>query len=145
VLVFIALDCPKSNRYLPELNRLASEFPTFSLYAVLADPAATPEAARRHASDYGLQFPLLVDSEQRFARDLAIAVTPSAVVIDRDGKVAYRGRIDDRYMEDGRSRLAAQHHDLRQALVAIRAGRPVHVSVTRPVGCALPAPTVEPN
>lgn len=62
-------------------------------------------------------------------------MTPETVVIDRSGAVRYRGRIDNFYVAFGRSRQVVTVHDLRDALDAVLAGKPVAAPDTEPVGC----------
>jgi hypothetical protein len=61
-------------------------------------------------------------------------VTPEAVVVVA-GKVVYRGRIDDRYVDLGRERPAPTRRDLFDALTAILDGKPVPLAKTQAVGC----------
>jgi hypothetical protein len=51
------------------------------------------------------------------------------------GRVVYRGRIDDRYVDLGLERPAATTHDLADALAAVVAGKPVPHPNTQAVGC----------
>jgi hypothetical protein len=51
------------------------------------------------------------------------------------GKVVYRGRIDDRYVDLGLERPAATTHDLGDALEAVMTGKPVAHPTTQAVGC----------
>jgi hypothetical protein len=61
-------------------------------------------------------------------------ITPEAVVV-ANGKVVYRGRIDDRYVEIGVERAAPTTHDLADALTATLAGTPIARPITQAVGC----------
>jgi hypothetical protein len=54
------------------------------------------------------------------------------------GGLAYRGRIDDLYPELGKKRAAPTKRDLREALAAVLAGKPVPVPRTEAVGCSIP-------
>lgn len=62
-------------------------------------------------------------------------VTPS-VVVTQGGRVRYRGRIDDRSPSLGIYR-APVRQDLREALEALQAGKPVQTPETAAVGCAI--------
>ena len=53
-------------------------------------------------------------------------------------ELVYLGRIDDRYVDFGKTRAAATTHDLAGALEAILDGRPVPESRTRAIGCFIP-------
>jgi hypothetical protein len=61
-------------------------------------------------------------------------VTPEAAVVVGN-RVAYRGRIDDRYVDLGLERPKATTHDLADAVSAVLAGRPIANPTTQAVGC----------
>ena len=63
VLFFIATDCPVSNGYAPEMARLAREFGPrgFLFLGIHPDPDVTVEAVAKHAAEYGLPFPIMLD------------------------------------------------------------------------------------
>jgi hypothetical protein len=63
--------------------------------------------------------------------------TPEAAVLDSNGLLMYRGRIDNWYADFGRYRQQATVHDLRDALDAILAGKKIPTPVTKPVGCPI--------
>jgi hypothetical protein len=58
-------------------------------------------------------------------------------VIDAKGSVAYRGRIDDRYVDFGVDRPTPTTRDLDLALTNLLAGQPIEPKTTRAVGCFL--------
>ena len=103
-------------------------------YAVNVDPDATTEAERHHAKEYGLTLPVLLDSKHQLVAATLVTHTPEAAVILNDGTIAYRGRIDDRYPGLGKKRQAPTQRDLRDALSAVLAGKPVRVPRTKAVG-----------
>lgn len=141
VLLFLGAECPISNAYAPEMRRLAGEYGPrgVAFRGVYPDPDVTAEAAARHARQYGLEFPTLLDPRQELAERAGVTVTPEAVVLDGRGDVRYRGRIDDRYGPDRRRRSLVQARDLRDALEAVLAGRPPEAARTEAAGCPLPA------
>src|SRR5262249_33648150 len=106
VLFFLGTECPVSNGYAPEMARLAKAFGTGAapFLGVPAAPDVTADAATRHATEYGLPFPVLLDPDHLLARPAGVRVVPEAVVLSPAGKVLYRGRIDDRYAPDGKRR-----------------------------------------
>ncbi len=65
-------------------------------------------------------------------------VTPEVVVFDANDEQVYRGRIDDRFVDFGKTRAAATSRDLEQALEATLAGREIARPTTRAVGCFIP-------
>jgi peroxiredoxin len=139
VLFFVTTDCPLSNGYAPEMNRIAEAYAPRGVlvYAVQGDTTIPDEEVRRHAHDYGYRFPALLDPRQILARHTGATVTPEAVVLSADGAVLYLGRIDNRVEDFGKTRIAATAFDLRDALDAVLAGRPVPHPRTRALGCAI--------
>ena len=137
VLVFVATDCPISNSYAPEVQRIMAEHRTDGLrfYLVYAD--ATAAEAKAHEAAYGYRCPALLDPDHVLAARVGATVTPEVAVVGDGGRLLYRGRIDDRYVDFGRKRPAATTHDLRTALAAVAAGRPVEIPLTRAVGCPI--------
>lgn len=145
VLLFTASDCPISNRYAPEVGRLARTFGPRGarFFLVYADPAEEPERVRRHVSDFGYELPALRDPAHELVRLAGATVTPEAAVFAKDEagpRLVYRGRIDDRYLDFGRARAAPTTHDLAQALEAVLAGRRVATPRTKAIGCFIRGP-----
>src|SRR5205085_8314361 len=105
-LVLLSTDCPISNAYVPELNRIAREQAKtgVQLYGILSDPALTLPAALQYRDQHKIEFPLLFDASGTLATALRPTVTPEAFVLDRGGTVLYRGRIDDAYAALGKPR-----------------------------------------
>lgn len=140
VLIFVRTDCPVSNRYTPEIRRLNETFASrgVAFWLVYCDPDETPEAIRAHLRDYGHEMRALRDPEHALVRASEVSVTPEAAVFvpGRSGStLAYRGRIDDRYVDFGRMRATPTIKDLERALEAILSGHPVERRRTRAVGC----------
>jgi len=139
VLVFTTTDCPISNRYAPEITRLAAAYAARGVrfWIVYPVPADTPEKIRAHVERFGLGLPVARDTAFALVRRTGVTVTPEVAVIDARGEMAYRGRVDDRYVDFGVDRPAPTTRDLDQALTSLLAGRPVEPKTTRAVGCIL--------
>jgi peroxiredoxin len=140
VLLFLATECPVSNSYSPECQRLAKAFCVRGVlvWGVYSDPDVTAETAARHGQDYSLTFPRLLDPAQTLAKAAGVRVTPEAVVLTPDGRVKYRGRIDDRYTEDGKRRDEPRVRDLVNAVDAVLDGKEPNPYQTKAFGCPLP-------
>ncbi len=139
VLFFVTTDCPLSNGYAPEMNRIEQAYAPRGVlfFAVQGDTTIPDEEVRRHAREYGYRFPALLDPRQVLARHTGATVTPEAVVLSADGAVLYLGRIDNKVEDFGKTRIQATEFDLRDSLDAILAGRPVPHPRTRALGCAI--------
>jgi hypothetical protein len=137
VLVFFWQDCPVSNGYAPELNRIAASHTNCAFYIVQVDPELTPAAAREHATQYHFSIPVLLDPKHQLVKLARATVTPEAVVFGKNGDVLYRGRIDDNYAALGKKNASARQHDLMDALDAIATGKPVKLKETQAIGCLI--------
>ncbi len=139
VLFFLTPDCPISNSYAPEINAIVRENADKPLrfYVVYVDSDLKVEEARQHAAEFGYRCPVLLDREHRLVAATGVTTTPEVAVVTADGAIAYRGRIDDLYPEIGVKRRAPTRRDLRDALGAVLADRPVPVARTKAVGCTI--------
>jgi hypothetical protein len=137
LLFFIAHDCPIANRYAPEINRICREYAArkVACYVVYVEPDLPSREARDHAKAYGYPCPALLDTGHQLVRKAGATVTPEAAVFGSDGRLRYRGRIDDRYLDFGEARLQPTTRDLRLALESILQGRPAPNARTKAVGC----------
>jgi hypothetical protein len=140
VLFFVFEDCPVSDSYAPEINALVKESAgkPVRFYVVHVDPDLTAAEARKHAEAFGYRCPVLRDTRHQLVRATGVTTTPEVAVLTPGGGLAYRGRIDDLYPELGTKRAAPTKRDLREALAAVLAGKPVAVPRTEAVGCAIP-------
>jgi len=138
VLIFTSTDCPISNRYAPELRRIAETFRSkgMAFRLVYPNPSEDARSIREHMTAYSYTgiFEPFRDPKLELAKLTGATVTPEAVVVVA-GKVVYRGRIDDRYVDLGRERPAPTQRDLFEALTAIAAGKPAPHATTQAVGC----------
>jgi len=149
VLIFAATDCPISNRYIPEIQRLHQEYVSkgVAIWWVFPNPGDTLAIVRKHGEDFSINAPTLIDSRQDLVRMAHVAVTPEAavfVVDDGHLREVYHGRIDDRYIAFGQERPQATHHELEEAIQAVLAGRSAPQPSAGPVGCSIIPSTQKP-
>ena len=139
VLLFVSTDCPVSNRYVPEMNRIASTYGPrgVAFYAVQGDATMPLDEVRAHVQEFGYTFPYLIDPEEALAAYTGAVSTPEAAVLTPKGDLLYLGRIDNRLEDFGKERIRVTEFDLRDALDAVLAGKPVPHSRTKALGCAI--------
>lgn len=136
-LIFVGPDCPISNRYAPEIQRLSALYERDGVlfFLVYPDPQLSSASIRQHLAQFAYELPALRDPQHALV-DLAEAgATPQAAVFDGAGALVYSGRIDDRYIDFGKQRPTARTHDLDEALQATLAGRRPATARTPAVGC----------
>jgi thiol-disulfide isomerase/thioredoxin len=136
VLIFVRTDCPISNRYAPEINRLAEKYAAANVKLYLIYPGAdeTVETIRKHRTDYDYKLEALRDPQHQLVKTTGVKVTPEVAVFRAD-KQLYRGRIDNRFVAFGKMRPAPTTRDLQQVLEALRKGKPVTKRTTSAIGC----------
>src|SRR5438477_11638810 len=66
VIFFTTTDCPVSNGYVPEMNRIRADYASrgVAFYAAQADSSIPDAEVRKHANEFGITFPVLLDSRQ---------------------------------------------------------------------------------
>jgi thiol-disulfide isomerase/thioredoxin len=140
VIFFTTTECPLSNGYIPEMNRLQKEYAArnVAFYAVEVDTTIADRDVRNHAKDFGIAYPVLIDKQQTLVRLTGATATPEVAVLSNKGAVLYIGRIDNRVEDYGQHRNVITERDLRNALDAVLAGRMVPHASTKVVGCAIP-------
>jgi len=93
---FWATWCAPCRKEMPHLNRLYEKYRAsgFVLLGVNVDDDTSKAAAV--ATQLGLTFPVLLDSEKKASRAYDLSAMPSTVLVDRDGRVRYvhRGYLD---------------------------------------------------
>jgi len=137
VLFFLTNDCPITNSYIPEINRIIASYEAreIAFYAVYTDATVSIPEIRRHAREFGLHIPLIPDPSHYLVHRAGATVTPEVAVLDRGGKIVYLGPIDDLYVDFGKRRLAPTQRYLRQALDGVLSGNPVAIPNANPIGC----------
>jgi Thioredoxin-like len=136
-LIFVTSDCPIARRYTPELKRIMKDFSQVSTFMyVYEDEDARLPKMKAHHREYQLSCPMTLDPKHVLARQYSIKGVPTVLVRTGKGSVQYQGRIDDSYGADFKWR-PVKHADLRNALTALKQGKPVLVKSTKVIGCAL--------
>ena len=149
VLIFTANHCPTAEAYEDRIIRLVDDYKNKGV-AFVAISSNNPEAVRldelgytdlsdsfeemkQRAKDKNFNFPYLYDGdEQNALRDYGPTSTPHVFVLDKKRKCRFTGRIDD---EEDPAKVTS--HDLRNAIEAIKAGKPVPLEVTKTFGCSM--------
>lgn len=139
VVMFICHHCPYVKHVKEELARLGHDYADKSVGicgissndpAVSADDS--PEGLKRMVETWDLSFPVCYDETQEVAKAYAAACTPDIYVFDEYRRLAYRGQLDDSRPSNGKPVTGA---DLRAAIHALLAARPVNPEQVPSLGC----------
>lgn len=139
VWFFIATDCPVANHYAPEISRIFSEYETQGIAFSLIYPNTdlTLEEVATHRREYALKIEGRIDKDHALVKKAGVTTTPEVAVFNKDGKLIYRGMIDDLYTEFGDRRRVASQRYLRSILALCLEQEAVAFSETKPVGCLI--------
>jgi peroxiredoxin len=136
VVVFVGVECPVAQQYAARLVELAARYEPKGVGWLAIDSNQQDSLAEiaHYARSHKIEFPVLKDPGAVVANQFGAERTPEAFLLDRDGIVRYRGRIDDQYGV-GYARGKPAHRDLEAAIDELLAGRDVKVARTEAVGC----------
>jgi hypothetical protein len=95
-------------------------------------PDDRPEAMAKFAEGHGWSFPYLYDETQEVAKAYRAACTPDCFLFDGQRQLVYRGQMDGARPGNGDPVTGA---DLRGAVEAVLAGRPVTDDQRPSLGC----------
>ncbi|PWT93857.1 MAG: hypothetical protein C5B55_03745 [Blastocatellia bacterium] len=134
VLIFIAVQCPVSNAYNERMEKLAQDYNAkgINVIGINANSTEDASAVKNHAAEKHLTFMILKDSGNKLADRLGATRTPEAYVLDASNKLVYHGRIDNS-QDPGK----IESNDLRLALDALLAGKPVEKTEAKAFGCTI--------
>lgn len=132
--------CPYAVAVWPRLIRLAAHAKTLGIETVAVNPNINPgypedapPRMKEKIAEWGIPFPYLVDETQETARALKAQCTPDIYLFDKDRKLAYHGRIDDNWKEESK----VTREELRTAIEALAAGKPVPEEQMPSMGCSI--------
>jgi hypothetical protein len=95
-------------------------------------PDDSPARMKDEVKLAGYTFPYLFDESQQVAKAYDAACTPDFFLYDRNRKLAYRGQLDDSRPSNG---VPVTGKDVRAALDAVLAGKPVSQDQRPSIGC----------
>ena len=134
VVIFIATKCPVSNAYNDRMEKLAQDYKAKGINVIGINSNNTEPSAevKSHAAEKHLTFAILKDDGNKIADRFGANHTPEAYVIDASGKLVYHGRIDNSQKIE-----AITSNDLREALDAVLAGKPIEKTTSVAFGCSI--------
>ncbi|MEI6035314.1 MAG: thioredoxin family protein [Verrucomicrobiae bacterium] len=137
LVVFLCRHCPYVVHARDELAKVAAEFSSRGLQTVgicSNDAVAYPDDAPDKLREMRLPFPVLYDATQDVARAFGAVCTPDIFLYDAEGRLFYRGRLDDSTPGNGRP---VTGRDLRQAILDLLAGLPPPAGQSPSIGCSI--------
>jgi thiol-disulfide isomerase/thioredoxin len=138
---FLHPACPLAQEYAPVLGQVAADFAAKGIRFVgVVCECDDPAEVEAYRTTFGLAFPIHLDTGFALAEALGATVTPEVVLVDRDRRIRYQGRIDDRYKIRGVMTPGDTEPELANAIQDLLAGREIREPRTKAAGCPLDRP-----
>ena len=139
VVMFICNHCPYVKHIRTALAELGRDYLLRGMAVVgissndVANyPQDGPDKMKEEAKSAGYTFPYLYDASQSIAHAYRAACTPDFYLFDAHHQLAYRGQFDDSRPSNG---IPVTGKDLRAAMDAVLAGKPVPSPQKPSIGC----------
>ena len=139
VVIFMCNHCPYVKHIRGGLAQLAKDYQPRGVAVVGINsndaanyPDDSPAKMAEEVKAAGYEFPYLYDEKQTVAKAYRAACTPDIYLFDRGRRLVYRGQFDASRPGNG---IPVTGKDLRAALDAVLAGKPVSTMQTPSMGC----------
>lgn len=140
LVAFTCNHCPYAQAVWPRLIKIARHARKLGIGAVAINPnihpnypADAPDKMAEAIREMGIDFPYVYDETQNVAREWKAQCTPDIYLVDAAGRLVYHGRIDDNWKDEA----AVKRHELRDAIEALAAGKPISPDQKPSMGCSI--------
>jgi len=142
VIAMTSATCPVSKKYLHSLTKLDTYLREQNIALLLVNPFAseTADEIKAQLTEAKITATYCHDQDKAFASALDAQTTTEVFLIDSKRTLIYRGALDDQYGIDY-SHDAPRSTYLREAIVAMLAGRQPVITATAAPGCELDLPS----
>jgi peroxiredoxin len=134
VLIFISTQCPVVRDYIERIEKLAVDYRGrgVNVIGINSNSTETVEDMKAHVAANNLTFTVLKDKDNKIADQLGAERTPEVFFLNAANKLVYHGRIDNH-----RNVSLVNANDLRDAIEATLAGKPVVKTEASAFGCSI--------
>lgn len=133
VVVFLSAQCPVVKGYLERIQIVAKDYSGKGINFVGINSNSTESLdGVKSDAEKNFKFPVLIDTGNKIADKWGATVTPEIYFFDAEGKLAYRGAIDN----DRRGENITKNY-LRDALDNSLVGKAIAEKETNAFGCTI--------
>jgi peroxiredoxin len=134
VLIFISTQCPVVRDYIERIGKLAADYKErgVNVVGINSNATETMDDVKAHIAANNLAFAVFKDKGNKIADQLGAERTPEVFFLDASNKLVYHGRIDNH-----RNVSLVNSNDLRDAIDATLAGKPVVKAESSAFGCTI--------
>lgn len=138
LFVFLSPECPLCQNYTKVLNDIHDRFKnSLKMYGIIPGVSYTNASIINYLETYDINFPILKDENQEFAKYFEASITPEVLLLDGSARLIYRGAIDNWAISLGKQRVRTTAHYLQDAIEDSLLGLPVDIKQTQAVGCTI--------
>jgi peroxiredoxin len=140
VLEWINPECPFVVRHynLDTMTNLASKHKDVVWLAIATGGTADAESLKTFAQKESISYPILLDSEGTVGKAYGAKKTPHMYIVNKDGKLAYMGGIDDQEIGEPNAPLKeGTVNYVDKALTELASGSTVSQAETKAYGCGV--------
>lgn len=139
-VIVICNHCPYVQKYLGRLKQIQNDFKSQGVILIGINandanqyPEDSFEKMKVFAANHQLNFPYIRDVNQDVTQSLGATRTPEVFLLDKEGKLCYKGLIDDNENDPE----SVQISYLRQAIQQLLNGEPLNPTITEAIGCSV--------
>lgn len=139
LIMFICQHCPFVKHIKQELANIGRDYSQqpLGIVAISANdvenyPDDSPTKLKQMAQELNLNFPICYDESQSVSKSYTAACTPDFFLFDAEGKLAYRGQLDDSRPS---SDIPVTGKDLRAAIDALLQDKQIDIEQKPSIGC----------
>jgi peroxiredoxin len=135
VVAFVGTECPLVANYAARMQNLADDYQAagVAFLAIDSNQQDSLTELAHFAKTHKIEFPVLRDAGNKVADAFGAQRTPEVFLLDAQGVCRYEGGIDNNHQEPHR----VTKRSLRDAILAVAAGRPVDDPRTHAIGCTI--------
>ena len=137
VFVFLSTDCPISQNYISELNRIAEKYSSEIVLKGIIPGKIKKKDLEFFKTEYQVKFKLAADRNYKMVDKLNGKTTPEVFLYNSLGLLKYEGAIDNWYYELGKHRQEPSQQYLIEAIEDLMNGKDPRQPRTQAVGCII--------
>ncbi len=136
VIYFLNTECPICQKYQGSLKTIFTKFnDKFNFYYVFSGPITEKNILDFCDYDSIPYKNVIMDLQGFYAKSFGAKVTPQVIILSKDFKQLYSGKIDDRFESLGSFKPNASINYIENALISLLNHETIEISETEPVGC----------
>ena len=134
LIVWLSAQCPVVKGYKDRINEIAAAYKAKGINFVGINSNSTEDLTwvKSNITEFGYQFPVLLDKDNVLADKWGATVTPEAYYLDKKNVLLYHGAIDN-----DRSGKNVQETFLKTAFDSALSGKAIEKAKTAAFGCTI--------